>query len=355
MPNTPPGPFTNSDEPSPERLAAEGQSAAWLNVDPFPGISPSLLNSADIDDYMRTTAMVYPYRPEKRKTASYPLRVGNEIAFWSPDTVDPCPVKLLKEGDGVTIPSNSIIYVRTKELFQLPNYMAVRFNLHIDLVHKGLLLGTGPLVDPGFTGKLMVPLHNLTSNEYVLQVGDEFIWAEFTKTSLIDKWTDDRVSRPARDGRPVQFEARKRNNAMADYLNKAKQGHPRLQKGFTHTTLQNAIPESISRTEGLAQSAEQSATAAEARAARIEKRVRGFGLAAVFAGLLALGAVLLTSWSSYQTTQGIVASTNVRVADQAGRIKDLEVLVGELQENADPRLEAAPGQPPQSSEGRRSR
>ncbi len=29
------------------------------------------------------------------------------------------------------------------------------------IVYKGLLLGTGPIVDPGFVGKLYIPLHKL--------------------------------------------------------------------------------------------------------------------------------------------------------------------------------------------------
>ena len=70
-----------------------------------------------------------------------------------------------------------------KEKLLLPEYIAVRFNLHIRHVHKGILLGTGPLVDPGFFGNLLIPLHNLTDNNYKLIGGEGFIWVEFTKVS----------------------------------------------------------------------------------------------------------------------------------------------------------------------------
>ena len=50
-------------------------------------------------------------------------------------------------------------------------------------MHRGLLLGTGPLVDPGFHGRLLIPLHNLTSDEYTIRGDEGLIWMEFTKTS----------------------------------------------------------------------------------------------------------------------------------------------------------------------------
>ena len=74
------------------------------------------------------------------------------------------------------------------EKLLLPEYIAARFNLHIRHVHKGILLGTGPLVDPGFSGNLLIPLHNLTDNEYKLKGGEGIIWIEFTKLSKHDFW-----------------------------------------------------------------------------------------------------------------------------------------------------------------------
>jgi hypothetical protein len=47
----------------------------------------------------------------------------------------------------------------------------------------GPLLGTGPLVDPGFRGKLLIPMHNLTASDYELATKEALIWIEFTKTT----------------------------------------------------------------------------------------------------------------------------------------------------------------------------
>jgi len=58
----------------------------------------------------------------------------------------------------------------------------MRFNLRIKHVHRGLLLGTGPLVDPGFNKKILIPLHNLTDRSYDIALDEGLIWVEFTKT-----------------------------------------------------------------------------------------------------------------------------------------------------------------------------
>lgn len=317
---TPPAPTRATGPDDPEVMAARERFETWKEIDPFPKIAPSLLNSADIDDYMRVAAVVHPYDPSKRKTASYPLSVGNEIAFWDASRPQDRPIRELAAGGEVVIPPNSLIYVRTAEQFQLPNYMAVRFNLHIDLVHKGLLLGTGPLVDPGFSGRLMVPLHNLTSNTYMLQVGDDFIWAEFTKTSMVNDWTKEGPARPERTGALVDFPKRKVDRSMADYVYSAQKAHPVLQRGLSHAGLQNAIPDAIERARDKAAEAKRSA----GKAKRKVTVLTGFGILGILGAFGTLVGQLMTTRSSLQTTLGLVGTTNTRLEDQARRAQELD-------------------------------
>jgi hypothetical protein len=86
-------------------------------------------------------------------------------------------------GKSLTVPANSIVFVECDLDFRLPEYIALRFNLQIRYVHRGLLLGTGPLVDPGYWGKLCIPLHNLTDQDYEIPLTEGLIWVEFTKTT----------------------------------------------------------------------------------------------------------------------------------------------------------------------------
>jgi deoxycytidine triphosphate deaminase len=95
--------------------------------------------------------------------------------------------------DKFVLKPNSICYVTLEPYFRLPSYIAGRFNLLINNVYRGLLVGTGPLVDPGFNGYLSIPIHNFTTNSYQFRAGEDFVYFEFTKISWSNQ-TDARSS-----------------------------------------------------------------------------------------------------------------------------------------------------------------
>ncbi len=178
--------YSNLSQDDPE---AEDRYEKTKQCDPFPEIPPALLNSADIYDYVRMTGMLHPFdpSPERLKAASYEACILGECRYWDNDGVEKT-IKLEKYTDVLTLPPNSIAFVQVEPYFRLPVYIGIRFNLKIRHVHRGILLGTGPLVDPGYRGKLLIPLHNLTTNEYKFNGGDALIWIEFTKTSQNSLW-----------------------------------------------------------------------------------------------------------------------------------------------------------------------
>lgn len=75
-----------------------------------------------------------------------------------------------------------LTFVTTLERFNLPKDIIARFNLKSKWVHEGLLLGTGPIVDPELKANLLIPLHNFSSQDVSLNYGDQIISVEFTKT-----------------------------------------------------------------------------------------------------------------------------------------------------------------------------
>ena len=164
-------------------------------------IQPALLNSVDIKKYVDKGCLLErsTFDLDRLKTASYEMRFLGELYDWRATSGGKLKQRRRNvcEGDIVELPRNSITYLWMKERFLLPEYIAARFNLHIRHVHKGILLGTGPLVDPGFFGSLLVPLHNLTDNDYTLKGGDGFIWIEFTKLSRHEFWSNNNSDRPS--------------------------------------------------------------------------------------------------------------------------------------------------------------
>ncbi|MGO7446275.1 hypothetical protein ACC668_16460 [Rhizobium ruizarguesonis] len=152
--------------------------------DPFPNVRPSLLSSKHIDQYVRRTGLISPYfeggKKKRLKKASYEGRIGPSA--WVYDSKSNKLTDIWQK-DSLVVPANTIVFVECDLEFRLPNYIALRFNLQIRHVHRGLLLGTGPLVDPGFWGKLCIPLHNLTNEDYEIPREEGLIWVEFTKTT----------------------------------------------------------------------------------------------------------------------------------------------------------------------------
>jgi len=166
---------------------AECRFNKYKEKDPYPKISTSLLNSADILAYVKAVSLIFPFDEKCLQGASYDVKIKGEVIYWDEKGKEN-DVILSKEGEYFNLRPNSIAFVTLEPKFRIPYYLALRFNLKITHIYKGLLLGTGPLVDPGFVGELSIPLHNLTSNTYRFSVLDELITMEFTKMSSNKIW-----------------------------------------------------------------------------------------------------------------------------------------------------------------------
>lgn len=224
---------------------AKERYADFEHWDPFPDIPPALLNSADISKYVRVTGMVHPFDGNqdkgKLKSASYEIDFLGEVYLWEEGKKDFTNKKIIPNKP-FEIPKNSIVFVSTETVFRLPDYIALRFNLRIKHVHRGLLLGTGPLVDPGFAGQLFIPLHNLTSESYSIKGGEGLIWVEFTKISPHRHWVDKEED----CGEYVHFNPKARYLTPQDYLNKTSdKGKP----------ARSSIPQEVAEAKSLSEKA----------------------------------------------------------------------------------------------------
>lgn len=84
------------------------------------------------------------------------------------------------------IPKNSLVFIRLHQIVRLPFYIIGRFNLQVTYAYKGLLLGTGPQVDPGFFDRFLnIPLHNFTNNVIKIYLYKPFVTIDFVRTSSL--------------------------------------------------------------------------------------------------------------------------------------------------------------------------
>jgi deoxycytidine triphosphate deaminase/nitrogen fixation-related uncharacterized protein len=268
---------------------AKRRAEKWRHEDPFPGIDPALLNTADLFDYVATTGMIFPFEvdasnpSEALKPASCGIRLAGEFVYW--DSAEGKPSKrrqvLGEDTEVLTLPSNSIVYATLAPTFRLPDYVAARFNLNIYLVYRGLLVGTGPLVDPGFRGQLSLPIHNLTARPCSIRAGEVVIWMEFTKLSRSPNWQRKSEDRSERAGIYVPFpESKLKRGSVGHYLETAHRDEPII----------SSIPDEIA-------TAKREATRAADQASRTRRNAKWFELGAAFALIIGVIGLLGFLWS----------------------------------------------------------
>jgi hypothetical protein len=166
------------------------------------------------------------------------------------------------------------------------------------------------LVDPGFVGKLLIPLHNLTATEYDIDTRQALIWVEFTKTTYGFRPREPLAS----DVRQFTgFPFGKRNLTPDNYLRKANAGNP----------IRSSIPVAMADAQASAKGAARSARFL-AIGTTVAVAVAGLGIAvALYTYFGQLHAML-------QSTQTFSESFNERIDSLFGSISRLdERLVGE--------------------------
>lgn len=285
--------------------------------DPFPEIPPALLNEMDIHNYARVTGMVIPFEQDQRvlkeklKFASYEIDFLGEVHYID-EQDQSYKIEIIEKGTPYPLKKNSIAFIYLKTEFRLPYYIAIRFNLRITHVHRGLLLGTGPLVDPGFKGRLLIPLHNLTSSDYTLIGGEGLIWVEFTKLSPHPLWNKElpvigkRALAEARPHRKMDFSAQQ-------FFLAATNGRP----------AKSSIPGEVTQARTIAEKA--------------QKRANFFGVGIIISGVVGLIPIIYMTWDLIQSANNNVGNASIAITNFRDeqfkfqkRIDDLEAEVKRL-------------------------
>lgn len=308
--------------------AAEKLAERWQTTDPFPEIPPALLNSGDIRDYVAVTAMLWPFQDdeEKLKPASYEVDLEGPYVYFDKDGQRHSGD--IERGKEFVLKANSIAFVTLEPTFRLPEYIALRFNLRITHVYRGLLLGTGPLIDPGFTGKLSIPLHNLTTNDYALVGGEGLIWVEFTKLSEAP------LQHPLAGARPRQVPKRTRDSVPLPEAKKNRDVGWYLRKASPNRPVRSGIPKATAV-------AETAAREARTETQRFRRRLD-------FGALLAIVALASLVYAIFGLISGVDARLDKPPAVTERDIGRLEDRIRELESRlATP--PAAPAPTPTSS------
>ena len=301
--------------------------------DPLPSIPPALLNSADIQAYQQACGLITgePFDPDRLKAASYKINCEGTI-YWTEEGKRR-QKQDIKPGKPYTLQPNSIAFISPAVEICLPDFLAARFNLSISLVHKGLLLGTGPLIDPGFKGRLLIPLHNLTTSPVELTADSGIISVEFTKLSPGE----------------VQWYDRKKFDFVPSFPDGPLEGSVERYFDKTHglpvqsTLHDNARiwKEGLENVEGL-----------QVKAGEQEERLKRWTILGAVAGAIGLVALVVSVYSSYessvqiaQNAQGVAEAARQSLSEAEKSSAAASAAINELSARID-KLEKAKGAAP---------
>lgn len=139
-----------------------------INTHDDNNIPIGMLSSPHIQYCVTKYGIIETYDENCLGPAAYNMRIGGKVLTW--DKGKKIAFILGKTEDRnqnilteLELKPNSLTFVTTIEKFNLPKDIIARFNLKSKWVHQGLLLGTGPIVDPELRANLLIPLHNFSS------------------------------------------------------------------------------------------------------------------------------------------------------------------------------------------------
>ena len=134
-----------------------------------------LSNKEILNTYKNGSSIVIePFSEELLQPASYDLRVGDQAASSAKKEV----LDLTKTAFIEIMPGDFVVML-TYEKLALDLRHTARFGLTSSYACKGLLATVRPQVDPGFEGRLIIGLTNLSSKPIVLPYEDRFLTIEF--------------------------------------------------------------------------------------------------------------------------------------------------------------------------------
>lgn len=124
------------------------------------------LTRQEIIDLVKTKNLIEHFSTAVVSPASYELRIGSYR-----DKNSDTPI-VLQEGEGRALPPASSLLIGTMERINLPLNLLGMMYLRSSYARLGSVSWFQGLVDPGYSGKLTIVLHNLSEQKIPIVGGD---------------------------------------------------------------------------------------------------------------------------------------------------------------------------------------
>jgi deoxycytidine triphosphate deaminase len=142
-----------------------------------------MLNKQQILDYCRQYNLVTGVSQEKIEKhvqpSSYDLTLGNEYYVHNERDGKRAITDNLGENENLCIPENGVCFIITEEKINMPTNLSGDLSLALGLIKKGIMISRQPPVDPGYSGKIVAMLHNLSNKDVHLKRGQHILTMVF--------------------------------------------------------------------------------------------------------------------------------------------------------------------------------
>ncbi len=134
-----------------------------------------ILNAQQIREAVgKGDILIKPFEEDQLEAATYDLRVGEQGA-----TTSTKELVNIRERAYLSIAPGDFAVVTIQEELRLGPQHVGRFGLRSKYARKGLIATTGPQIDPGYHGRLILGLTNLTPKAVTIPYGDHLVSVEF--------------------------------------------------------------------------------------------------------------------------------------------------------------------------------
>lgn len=128
--------------------------------------------------YKKGDIVIEPFDERQVQGATYDFRIGEQGA-----TTTSKKLVNIKDAGFITIQPGDFAVVTVDEILRLSPHYVGRFGLRSKFARKGLIATTGPQIDPGYHGRLIIGMTNLSPKPVTLSYGDDLLSVEFHRLS----------------------------------------------------------------------------------------------------------------------------------------------------------------------------
>ncbi|MDC7827482.1 hypothetical protein PQS90_20225 [Pseudomonas sp. BLCC-B13] len=131
--------------------------------------------------------LITPYNESNTRAGSYDLTIGNEYYIGSSQDESVLDTRSLSKDQSFAIPPHAVCFILLTEAIKLPPNVTAKISLRMTHIYSGLVLTSQPPFDPGYTGNVIVMVHNFSASPVYLKHGERLATIEFTKLANLPK------------------------------------------------------------------------------------------------------------------------------------------------------------------------